>query len=318
MPTGTQARTVDAWVKTTATDERYAVAYGTIASSQGLLLGVLSGKFVVTQIGASISSTSNINDGNWHHVAVTYDGSTYRLFVDGVQENSGSMTTATTLSGTIWIGSNSGPSVWSGSVDEVEFFNRQLSAAEIQAIYNASSAGKCKPPTIGNATLLPSSSVNSSVNLSIVSFNVSDFNNDGIELVYNWYVNGRGRTILNVPFDNRTDGNFSDFSGFGNTGAPKNGVVLNLSGGRIGAGIQLDGVNDYVDIADAPFDLEKNFSLDFKSGIIAANSKVDIGIIFNPTQVADYDLIMDVVASEKNPKAEAKGRSTSATRKFIT
>lgn len=29
--------------------------------------------------------------------------------------------------------------------------------------------------------------------------------------------------------------------------------------------------------------LEKNFSLDFKSGIIAANSKVDIGIIFNPT-----------------------------------
>lgn len=64
--------------------------------------------------------------------------------------------------------------------------------------------------------------------------------------------------------------------------------------------------------------LEKNFSLDFKSGIIAANSKVDIGIIFNPTQVADYDLIMDVIASEKNPKAEAKGRSTSATRKFIT
>jgi hypothetical protein len=29
--------------------------------------------------------------------------------------------------------------------------------------------------------------------------------------------------------------------------------------------------------------IEKNFSLDFKSGIIAANSKVDIGIIFNPT-----------------------------------
>ncbi|KAL4426641.1 hypothetical protein ABPG74_018719 [Tetrahymena malaccensis] len=64
--------------------------------------------------------------------------------------------------------------------------------------------------------------------------------------------------------------------------------------------------------------LEKNFSLDFKSGIIAANSKVDIGIIFNPNIVADYDLIMDVIASEKNPKAEAKGRSTSANRKFIT
>lgn len=50
--------------------------------------------------------------------------------------------------------------------------------------------------------------------------------------------------------------------------------------------------------------LEKNFSLDFKSGIIAANSKVDIGIIFNPTQVTDYDLIMEVNASEKNIKTE--------------
>lgn len=50
--------------------------------------------------------------------------------------------------------------------------------------------------------------------------------------------------------------------------------------------------------------LEKNFSLDFKSGIIAANSKVDIGIIFNPTEVADYNLVMDVIASEKNIKLE--------------
>lgn len=60
--------------------------------------------------------------------------------------------------------------------------------------------------------------------------------------------------------------------------------------------------------------LEKNFSLDFKSGIIAANSKVDIGIIFNPTQVTDYDVVLEVIASEKNPKAkiDPKDRGTSA------
>src|SRR6185369_14348079 len=39
-----------------------------------------------------------------------------------------------------------------GFVDEVEIFNRALSASEIQAIYNADSAGSCKgldntPPT---------------------------------------------------------------------------------------------------------------------------------------------------------------------------
>ena len=37
--------------------------------------------------------------------------------------------------------------------------------------------------------------------------------------------------------------------------------------------------------------------------IIAANSKLDIGIMFNPIEVCEFDLILDVVATEKNPKA---------------
>jgi cysteine-rich repeat protein len=35
---------------------------------------------------------------------------------------------------------------WDGLIDEVEFFNRSLTASEVQAIYNAGSAGKCKAP----------------------------------------------------------------------------------------------------------------------------------------------------------------------------
>ncbi len=35
---------------------------------------------------------------------------------------------------------------WQGLIDEVDLFNRALSPAEIQAIYNAGSAGKCVPP----------------------------------------------------------------------------------------------------------------------------------------------------------------------------
>jgi hypothetical protein len=42
--------------------------------------------------------------------------------------------------------------------------------------------------------------------------------------------------------------------------------------------------------------------LDFKEGIIAANSKVDIGITFHPTEVDNFDLSLEIVASEKNPK----------------
>jgi hypothetical protein len=34
---------------------------------------------------------------------------------------------------------------WNGLIDEIDIFNRALSASEIQAIYNAGSAGKVKP-----------------------------------------------------------------------------------------------------------------------------------------------------------------------------
>jgi hypothetical protein len=39
---------------------------------------------------------------------------------------------------------NGGGEFLKGGLDEVEIFNRALSATEIQALYHAGSAGKCK------------------------------------------------------------------------------------------------------------------------------------------------------------------------------
>jgi hypothetical protein len=41
--------------------------------------------------------------------------------------------------------------------------------------------------------------------------------------------------------------------------------------------------------------------LDFSSGIVAANSTVDIGIMFNPVEVGDHEVILEVIAKEHNP-----------------
>ncbi|MCH7808917.1 MAG: hypothetical protein IIB60_06805, partial [Planctomycetes bacterium] len=46
------------------------------------------------------------------------------------------------------IGIHAHPSIlreFIGHIDEVDIFNRALSATEIQAIFDAGSAGKCKP-----------------------------------------------------------------------------------------------------------------------------------------------------------------------------
>ena len=43
---------------------------------------------------ANLTGTTSLNTNTWYHLAVSWDGSTYKLFVDGVQEDSFSSTTS--------------------------------------------------------------------------------------------------------------------------------------------------------------------------------------------------------------------------------
>jgi hypothetical protein len=68
-------------------------------------------------------------------LATSYDGTTQRLYVNGVQVASRAQTGATKISASpLRIG---GDSVWGeyfqGLIDEVRVYNRALSASEIQA-----------------------------------------------------------------------------------------------------------------------------------------------------------------------------------------
>jgi len=90
----------------------------------------------------------SITANEWHHIAGTFDGNNLYLYVDGEQKASRA------YSGTIAIAAGHSlhiaywrlglPTYFEGLIDEVEIFNRALSAPEIRAIYLAGSAGKCK------------------------------------------------------------------------------------------------------------------------------------------------------------------------------
>jgi glucose/arabinose dehydrogenase/PKD repeat protein len=69
----------------------------------------------------------------WSHLAMTWDGITMRLYVNGTQVATGALTgNATTSTGALRIGGNAVWSEWfSGAIDEVRVYNRALSAAEI-------------------------------------------------------------------------------------------------------------------------------------------------------------------------------------------
>ena len=98
-----------------------------------------------------------VTDTGFHHYAYVRSGQTHRLFVDGVPVTADSFTgTPGDTSGLpMAIGAlrSDSPSSkfifhFGGVIDEVEIFNRALSAAEIRAIYNAGSAGKIKPVAV--------------------------------------------------------------------------------------------------------------------------------------------------------------------------
>ncbi len=88
------------------------------------------------------AATASVAIGQWHHVAGTFNGSSYVMYVDGVT-SSGSLdgipSAYTTESTNLYIGQFGGSfGFFSGKLDEVRIYNRALGASEIAALYNQS------------------------------------------------------------------------------------------------------------------------------------------------------------------------------------
>ena len=121
----------------TAVDDRFRFGFGAIQSE-------------------TIASQDQFPAGSFYFVAATYDGATFRLYVNGVLEGSfAKKKTIPYSSRTFEVGSaDSGfrgvgfPRTFNGVIDEVEAFKVALSAAKINAIFKAGQAGKCRAAVI--------------------------------------------------------------------------------------------------------------------------------------------------------------------------
>jgi hypothetical protein len=85
--------------------------------------------------GTSMGIDGGNQDLNWHHLAVSFDATTLRMYVDGQLVNSQpcSFLYLTTLQD-YRIGYWPTPEWFEGSVDDLRFYSRTLSASEIQAL----------------------------------------------------------------------------------------------------------------------------------------------------------------------------------------
>ena len=87
------------------------------------------------------TNTQFTTKGVWYHIAGTWDGTTMRIYVNGMQENAMNKSgTLATNNNDFVIGGYDTTSGYDfkGGIDEVMIFNRSLSASEITALYSNS------------------------------------------------------------------------------------------------------------------------------------------------------------------------------------
>lgn len=162
---GTSDFTIDFWIRTTNTTRTEGVLgkrefcshhsfWDMRLGSNGTLSVELDQDNAATNYN-SLTAPATLNDGVFHLVAVVREGSTMRIYVDGVLSATGTTSGVTNLvnaalltAGTSACTGQDGTNFFTGQLDELEIFGRALTQCEIQAIFNAGSSGKCLPDKV--------------------------------------------------------------------------------------------------------------------------------------------------------------------------
>jgi len=145
--------TVAAWIKVDTFDRQWQAIITKGDGSwrlqrngtEGSIEFACTGAFVPNALVGSLFGIVNVNDGQWHHVAGTYDGSRICLYVDGKLDISSEAAGSIEVNDyNVLIGANSEKPDrnFKGSIDDARIYSYALSAEEVKEI----SAGQNPAP----------------------------------------------------------------------------------------------------------------------------------------------------------------------------
>jgi hypothetical protein len=149
--TGTSSRTCSAWIKTATTGA--VMSWGRSVPTGGDYWYCLvnysasgnPGALHVSVMGGNVVGTTDLRDGQWHHIAVVFDSdsdpdtSDLTLYVDGLAESVsylGLRAINTVAETDVYLGSRLGGAsyLFSGLMDDVRIYSRALTVSEIAAM----------------------------------------------------------------------------------------------------------------------------------------------------------------------------------------
>ena len=143
--------TISGWVQTSTSHDGAMVGQGPSADPRLILYGTRTSSGDIARLylhGQVVVSTTKTNDGEWHQVTLSRTGNTFKIYVDGEHEGTGSTTVAVPIDDPatdktmIGAADNSGGFRFQGKIDDVAIWNRALSDTEVKASHGlANTAG---------------------------------------------------------------------------------------------------------------------------------------------------------------------------------
>ncbi len=164
LPTGNGNWSVECWFKIAAnptTNPRLLCQFGDrgiTRAAPGIVMNTSGGIFATTQAGDT-AATSAVSLNVWHHAVATWDGTTLRIYLDGVAG-------PTATPGALSIGTHgaafgaaedhAAANDFPGILDEVAFYSATLNSTRVTAHWNAGNVGTGMG-TMTNALTIPAS-----------------------------------------------------------------------------------------------------------------------------------------------------------------
>lgn len=147
IPMGASARTLSAWyykIGNVDWNMNTIVGWGSAAAGSYSILAIYNDKVFFWDYRDDVGGTTVIPNGVWVHVCATYDGTTEKVYLNGILEGSKAVA-INTISSNVWIGDSPSNLPCYGYIDDVAVFSRALSAAEVFEIYSKGESSPLRP-----------------------------------------------------------------------------------------------------------------------------------------------------------------------------